>query len=322
MRTSKNLKRLLRFLKGLAATLFALVAALSIGILGLKRWSDSEAFSGYDPALPLDAAVLDRSEAPGGRTETVEITGREGERFPYRLLVPSGAEPPYPCVVLLYGIGQRMAFFDEIAPLFADRGVVLAVPEQYDRGVRRVGAGERGRAGQAIGKAGRFYGRCSRIVPETRRLVDDLLARGDIDPERLDFLGASYGGILGCAAMRYEPRFRAGVLSLAGGDLGALAGNLVESEGLGGGAKALAAVGSWWLSPFEPVRHVGEISPRPLLFLNLEADEIIPRRCTEALFAAAAEPKEIEWIDASHVVIDEALVRGLISRSLDWLERL
>lgn len=302
--------------------LLALAALLAVAVIGLKLRSDARAFAGYDPSLPLEAEVLERRELPRGRVETVEITGREGERFPYRLLVPSASEPPYPCVVLFYGIGQRMAFFDEIAPLFAERGVALAVPEQYDRGVRRVRAGEQGRAGQAIGKAGRFYGRSSRLVPETRRLVDDLLARGDIDPDRLDFLGASYGGIMGCAVLRHEPRFRSGVLSLAGGDLGAMAGHLVESEGLGSREKVIAAVGAWWLSPFEPLRHVGEISPRPLLFLNLEADEIIPRRCTEALYAAAGEPKEIEWIEASHIVIDEALVRGLIAGSLDWLERL
>jgi len=318
------MKILLRSLKVLALVLVALLALLAIAILGFKAWTDSQAFAGYDPSLPFEAQELESRDLAGGRVELIEIAGREGERFPYQLLLPSGAEPPYPCVVLLYGIGQRMAFFDDLAPYFAERGVALAVPEQFDRGVRRQAARGEGKKDGALAGAMRFHGRSARLVPETRRLVDHLLERGDIDPERLDFMGASYGGIMGCAVLRHEPRFRSGVLALAGGDLGSLARHLAEQGGLGDDARvrALTVAGAWWLSPFEPLRHVGEISPRPLLFLNLEEDEIIPRACTEALYAAARTPKEIEWIDASHIVIDEALVLGLVSSSLDWLGRL
>jgi dienelactone hydrolase len=304
-----TMRRLLkRALLAIAAVLLGLAALL----IGFKLWCDARAFRGYDPGSPLAAEVVDRGSLPGGRGESIEISGIDGERIPFQLLLPSDRPAPYPCVVFLYGIGQRMSFFDQIAPLFAERGFALAVPEQHNRGVRR----------QARGKAEaiHFHQRCSRIVPETRRLVDYLLQRKDIDPDRLDLLGASYGGIMGCAAMRHEPRFRSAVFSLAGGGIPDLANHFAKQSDLGQVAAPLAALASWWLSPFEPLSHVGRIAPRPLLFLNLEEDEIIPRRCTEALFTAANEPKSQNWIKASHIDIDEFLVRSLVSSSLDWLE--
>ena len=90
-------------------------------------------------------------------------------------------------------------------------------------------------------------------MPETRRLVDHLVERGDVDPSRLDLLGASYGGILGCAVMRHEPRFRSAVFALAGGDFSALARNAAELENPESAAASLSGFAAWWLEPFEPL---------------------------------------------------------------------
>lgn len=298
------------FLRALVAVA-GLVLVSVLALVGVKLWCDARAFHGYDPSAPLAPETTKRRPLPGGRAERIEIAGVGGERFPLQLLLPDAGEAPYPCVVLLYGIGQRMSFFDDIAPFFAERGVALAVPEQYGRGVRK-------QAG-AKARALAFQTRCARIVPETRRVVDYLMERDDIDPARIDLFGASYGGILGCAAMRHEPRFRSGVISLAGGSLPELARHFADHSDLGAARPPLAAFASWWLDAYEPTRHVGGIAPRPLLFVNLEKDELIPRRCTDALFDAAKEPKSQSWIEASHVEVDEFLVRRLATVSLDWL---
>ena len=51
----------------------------------------------------------------------------------------------------------------------------------------------------------------------------------------------------------------------------------------------------------QPVNVVGAIAPRPLLLIHGAADSLIPVKHSEALYAAAAEPKEL-WIvpDADH----------------------
>ena len=48
-------------------------------------------------------------------------------------------------------------------------------------------------------------------------------------------------------------------------------------------------------------RYIGRFAPRPLLFVNAGRDGTIPRTASEALFAAAADPKEILWFEeATH----------------------
>src|SRR5690606_38129446 len=110
------------------------------------------------------------------------------------------------------------------------------------------------------------------IVPESRSAVDYLLQRGDVDSERLHLMGASYGGIMGCAVMNHEPRFRSAVIALAGGDLPVLVRSLVDSQDLGFASPFVAALGSWALSAFEPLDQVAGIGPGPVLFQHLEED--------------------------------------------------
>lgn len=290
--------------------LFVCFAIAGFAVL-LKQIADKRVFGGYDPELPLAESVMDTAESPAGTSQLIAITGLEGERIPLRVMIPANTEAPYPCVVFLYGIGQDTRFFDKIAGLFAERGVMLVMPEQYNRGVRKERRGIRG--------AWALRERSSRIVPETRRAVDYLLQRGDVDAERLSLLGASYGGIMGCAVMNHEPRFRSAVIALAGGNLPEILRNLADQENLGAAAPFAATLGGWILSPFEPVEQVSGIAPRPVLFQHLEGDELIPKESADALFAAAGEPKTRRWLKASHVAIDEETVRRLLGESLDWI---
>ncbi len=49
------------------------------------------------------------------------------------------------------------------------------------------------------------------------------------------------------------------------------------------------------LDPIDPVHWVGRISPRPVLMVNGDADEVIPVAAADALRNAAREPKQVEW---------------------------
>ena len=46
----------------------------------------------------------------------------------------------------------------------------------------------------------------------------------------------------------------------------------------------------------DPIERVGGISPKPILFVHGEADEIIPNRMSDELFAAAEQPKVLKKI--------------------------
>lgn len=309
-RRTFTLKTCLRIFLGLLALCAALMAA--------KAWWDSRAFSGYDPQLPLDARVLSTAELQGYTTEKIEITGLAGERIPLRLIRPKTLENQrVPCVVFLYGIGQSARFFDQIAPIFAAHGFAMVMPEQFQQGERR------DKKAGVLRKISALRERSSRIVPETRRVMDFLSQTPGIDPGDIHLMGASYGGITGCSVMAHEPRFKSAVLIMAGGNLPKLLHSLVrkyrpESKILGPTVAALAA---WLLRPFEPLDFVGKIPPRPLLFLYVTNDELIATDCMDALYNAAGNPKDKITYEGGHDSISEEVVRKMLNDSLRWLKK-
>jgi fermentation-respiration switch protein FrsA (DUF1100 family) len=52
----------------------------------------------------------------------------------------------------------------------------------------------------------------------------------------------------------------------------------------------LARIGACYFRALEPARHVPRIAPTPLLLINAERDELVPRASAERLFAAARPP--------------------------------
>jgi fermentation-respiration switch protein FrsA (DUF1100 family) len=80
------------------------------------------------------------------------------------------------------------------------------------------------------------------------------------------------------------------------------------------GVAALSPQSSGALDP------VGRLAPRPALFVHGEADEVLPPRCAERLYASAREPKQlILYPDCRHGLdgCREALDRDLSK----WLGR-
>ena len=111
-------------------------------------------------------------------------------------------------------------------------------------------------------------------VADLRRLADAAASLPMVDAERVVYAGLSLGSIVGATYVAHDPRPRAAALALGGG-------------GFGGPSS-------------DPARHVHRIAPRPLLFVNATRDELVPRASTEALYAAASDPKEIHWFDSGH----------------------
>jgi fermentation-respiration switch protein FrsA (DUF1100 family) len=67
------------------------------------------------------------------------------------------------------------------------------------------------------------------------------------------------------------------------------------------------------LRPLEPLRHIQKVSPTPLIMINGQQDEQIPRENSEMLFGAAREPKGLIWLPSRHVnPRDTTLTRTII----------
>jgi fermentation-respiration switch protein FrsA (DUF1100 family) len=118
--------------------------------------------------------------------------------------------------------------------------------------------------------------------------------------------------------MASDGRVAAGIMLFGGGDIERLVRtNLHTSALLSGPAAWICAV---LTSPVDPVKYIGDISPRPLFMMNGRNDPRIPLECSRMLHEAALEPKTVRWIDAGHVNVRSREFHELVSRELmAWL---
>lgn len=122
-------------------------------------------------------------------------------------------------------------------------------------------------------------------------------AHAAIDPARLAVVGYSLGAYLALALAERDAAPRAVVLA-AGGDL-------PRDTPLAHLVRSLV----------DPLMAVRRLSGRPLLMVHGRHDRTIRPDQAERLFAAAGEPKEIQWWDAGHHLPDAAIDRAAV-----WLE--
>jgi dipeptidyl aminopeptidase/acylaminoacyl peptidase len=129
------------------------------------------------------------------------------------------------------------------------------------------------------------------------------------------------GGILGAIFAGVDERVQAPVLLVAGGNWKIMMEKSVlsifrenrenrPSKEIERALKAMEVV--------DPIHWVGRISPRPVLMINGDADDVVPVESNKALHEAAREPKKIIWYKGGHVP-PAAELPNVLNSVLDWL---
>jgi len=261
----------------------------------------------YDPSVSLSAITtpfFDVHDPPtGARTFRVLYKGAAEGVVPALLTVPGngrGRATRYPAVVLVHGLGGRKEDTVLLAVALARRGYATLAIDLPAHGERQRRDG-RGIADLTLEET-RHVGAVA--VADLRRGVDYLCARPDIDASRVGCVGISLGGIIGGVFAGVEPRVRATALWSAGGDWGKL---LMRSDHpfalarreRGGfpGEQAVENV----LRDIDPLTYASRIAPRPLLLLAGTDDDVVPNICTDELYAAAGEPKNLIRYRGGHI---------------------
>jgi dienelactone hydrolase len=140
-------------------------------------------------------------------------------------------------------------------------------------------------------------------VLDCRRAFDLLRHWPATDPDRVGLAGVSLGAINAALAAGVEPRIRRVALVLGGGDVTSIV--FTPSREMRGARERLAAIGlgpdelrALW-ADIEPLRYAHRMSAAEVLMLNTSEDDVIPRRCTEALAGRIGEP-ELVWYPGTH----------------------
>lgn len=137
-------------------------------------------------------------------------------------------------------------------------------------------------------------------VVDLRRAMDFLLAQPGVDAKRFAYVGHDFGGMYGVLAGSLDKRPRHYVIMAATPRFPDwyLYAPKLEDQAREAFIRQMAEI--------DPIAHVGNLSPAPVLFQFADDDIHVPRERAEEFFAAAGEPKEIRWYQAGHGLNEEA----------------
>ena len=150
------------------------------------------------------------------------------------------------------------------------------------------------------------------LVTDLRRGLDLLVARPDVDPARLGYVGHSLGATWGGALVGVDRRLRAAVFM---GGLPSLTDpthsytdefwDIFREQYGEEKIRAYQAL----LGPIDPEHFVSHAAPTRLLFQFARRDRFISDAAAKAYVAAASAPKEVRWYFTGHELNDQASLR-------------
>jgi len=296
----------------LGVWLLALAALLAVPLASAQEGDELLRYYEYDRSLPLNPEIKKVDEREHFVVYKVYYDSVNGVRVPALLAVPKVGRPPYPCIIFLHGYGGRKEDALGVAAIAAPLGyAVFAIDAVYH--------GERSVPGKQLYSPDLEESRRGFIqtVLDLRRGVDLLETLDFIDAGRIGYAGGSMGGILGAIFIGVEPRVRAAVLAVGGGNMTLM---IRESEhpAVPPIRERIEREGIRWeeveefLKPVEPLNFIWRFSPRPLQLHCGKYDRIVPAEAQRQLAERAGEPKEVYWYEAGHSLpLEQVVLRAI-----------
>ena len=256
----------------------------------------------YDQKAPLDIQELGVERRGAVTIHDISYASPKGGRVPAYLVVPQG-RGPFAAVIWGHWYMPGSAFlnrkeFLEEAVALASAGVVSLLP---DGPIARPGYKE----DNSELNEKQITDRVQAIV-DMRRGADLLLARSDVDPKRLAYVGHSYNAEVGAFLSGIDRRFKAFVL-MAGtmsDEVTLKAKEVLDYRQKVGPEKFDAFIARYsWLDQGKYVSHAAPA----VVFLQYASQEqfLTPERDQEYA-AVVSEPKRFKLYDAPHALNAEA----------------
>ncbi|MEH1017479.1 S9 family peptidase [Micromonospora sp. CPCC 206060] len=265
------------------------------------------------------AATLDRQL----RHQELYWSAPDGTEIRGLLLRPTG-DGPFPLVVIAHG-GPTWLWSSAFAPGESNQ---LALPLAI-AGAAVLLPNPRGSSGRGQEYARMVIGHVGdEDLDDVLSGVDQLVADGIADADRLAIMGLSYGGYLTAQALTRTTRFRAAVVMSGVSDWL----SFHTTSNLGGGYDHLyhvssdpaTSVGREFLAARSPVYHAAAVTT-PTLILHGQDDRVTPVGQAEQLYHAwsrAGVPVELViYPREGHELVEPAHRADAAERVLDWLNR-
>ena len=137
-------------------------------------------------------------------------------------------------------------------------------------------------------------------VINIRRATDLLLAQANVDARRFALVGHDFGGMYGVLSGSLDQRPTHYVVMAA---TPRFPDWYLYSPKLEGEARETFIR---QFASFDPIAHIPNLSPAPVLFQFATDDPHVPKERAEEFFDAAKEPKKICWYEAGHGLNEKA----------------
>ena len=241
----------------------------------------------YDARAPLNVRVADRMDSATFTRQKIIFDGGAGSRVPAFVAVPKNAATRHPVIVLVDGIGGWKERWWQATSWNRGRllidsllaaGFAVAMADAPASGERTF-ENDFTSAESFIRDLPRWREMSLKNAVETRRLIDYLVSRPDIDSARVGMLGLSHGGMMTFALTATDARIKAAVAGLT------------------------------------PMQNIPEVlmptawAPRvrvPFLALAGTRDAWYTREQVEGAFAAVgSSDKKLVWYEVGHRVPEE-----------------
>jgi dienelactone hydrolase len=266
----------------------------------------------YDAKQSLDIKDKVIEEFSGGTLHDITYTSPKGGPVEAYLIVPKGKGPFAAVLFGHWGNGTRAEFIPE-AKLYAKAGAVSLIPDYpWDRP-------------QPWHKTPDHFDKPEldreiqiQAVVDLRRGIDLLLARPDVDPKRLAYVGHSYGAQWGSILSAVDKRMKTSVL-MAG--VAEIADILLRDNDPGlvdfrknqpaGQLEKYAKV----TGDIDAIHFVGHAAPIPLLLQFANYEQYFDKTSMQHYVEAASDPKRVLYYDTGHDLNDPDALRD----RYDWL---
>ena len=267
----------------------------------------------YDQNGPLDVREVGVINRNGVRIHDITYASPKSGRITAYLVTPTRAGRFAGVVFGHWGYGTRTEFLPE-AMLYAKAGVVSLLVD--DLGVRPAPWRRNAPGSEPEAVRNNFI----QSVVDLRRGIDLLLARSDVDPKRIAYVGHSSGAHWGAILSAVDRRLKTVVLMAGVPDEATI---LMESddpdyvnfrqttpkEQLDNYFKTVRSL--------DAINYVSHAAPTPLLFQFARFEQYFNEAAMRRYAQAASEPKLVLWYDTGHGLND---IRPLIDRA-NWLHK-
>jgi dienelactone hydrolase len=268
----------------------------------------------YDSHQPLNIRDKTLKEFGCGVLHDITYVSPSGGLVSAYQIVPKGNGPFAAVVFGHWGNGTRGEFIPE-AKAYACAGVVSLLPDYVWERPRPWYSEVDDFAHPDLDRKARIN-----TVIELRRAIDLLLTRTDVDPNRVAYIGHSFGAQWGAILSAVDRRIKATVL-MAGvaeeADLWAQNDNPRLLDLRAGLPKGQLETYLNVLQDVNAITYVRHAQPNALLLQFANYEQYFDRASMQRYAAAATEPKTVLFYDSAHELNDPQAFED----RFDWLAK-